>query len=331
MAPTRIVIAGASSLLGAELKSLLEESRFAASDFRLVDEDLSVGTLTEAAGEPAVIRPVEEDSFNRANLIFLSGSAQFTGTNLDLALRSGAIVIDLSGETILQSSAAIWFTNLELLQPASAPATQKMFAVPSAPAIAAATLSLALTKFAPEHLTLVALQSASESGRKGIEELELQTSQLLSFQPVGSPIFDTQVGFNLLDRFGPQSKESLTSARDRLRREIAAIVGPGATAKIPAVQLIQAPVFYGLAFTLAAKLTMPADAAQLSAAAKSAGLLLNADPAPSNLSVAGESFIQIAVPEPDASIPDLWWFFGAADNIRLPAFNAVKPAEKLLP
>ena len=329
MASTRIVIAGASSLLGAELKSLLEESRFAASDFRLVDEDLSVGTLTEAAGEAAVIQPVEEDSFNRANLIFFTGSAQFTRTNLDLARRSAAIVIDLSGEIISESSSAMWFTNLELLQPASVSLTQKMFAIPSAPAIAGATLSLAVTKWTPEHLALVALQSASESGRKGIEELEFQTSQLLSFQPVGSPVFDTQVGFNLLDRFGPQSKESLSSARDRIRREIAVIVG--SPAKVPAVQLIQAPVFYGLAFTFVAKLATPAEGAQLSTAAKSAGLLINADTGPSNLSVAGESFIELAAPEPDASSPNLWWFFGAADNIRLPAFNAVKLAEKLLP
>src|SRR5215469_588524 len=62
----RIVIAGASSLLGAELKSLLEESRFAASDFRLVDEEIVAGTLTEAGGQAAVIQPVEEDSFARA-------------------------------------------------------------------------------------------------------------------------------------------------------------------------------------------------------------------------------------------------------------------------
>jgi len=47
--PTELVIAGASSLLGAELKSLLEGSRFAASDFRLLDEELAAGTLTEAA------------------------------------------------------------------------------------------------------------------------------------------------------------------------------------------------------------------------------------------------------------------------------------------
>jgi len=47
----RIVIAGASSLLGAELKSLLEESRFAGWDLRLVDEELAAGTLTEAGGD----------------------------------------------------------------------------------------------------------------------------------------------------------------------------------------------------------------------------------------------------------------------------------------
>ena len=74
MASTRIVIAGASSLLGAELKSLLEESRFAASDFRLLDEEIAAGTLTEAGGEAAVIRPVEEDSFSRANFVGVCGT-----------------------------------------------------------------------------------------------------------------------------------------------------------------------------------------------------------------------------------------------------------------
>ncbi len=49
----RIVIAGASSLVGGELKTLLEESRFAGWDLRLVDEENVAGTLTEAGGEAA--------------------------------------------------------------------------------------------------------------------------------------------------------------------------------------------------------------------------------------------------------------------------------------
>jgi len=48
----RIVIAGASSLLGAELKSLLEENRFAGWEFRLVDEEIVAGTLRKRAGSP---------------------------------------------------------------------------------------------------------------------------------------------------------------------------------------------------------------------------------------------------------------------------------------
>src|SRR5882757_975328 len=78
----RIVIAGASSLLGAELKSLLEESRFAGWELRLVDEQVAVGTLTEAGGEPAVIQPVEEGSFEKARFVFFTGSPQFTRANL---------------------------------------------------------------------------------------------------------------------------------------------------------------------------------------------------------------------------------------------------------
>ncbi len=328
MASTRIVIAGASSLLGAELKSLLEESRFAAADFRLLDEEIAAGTLTEAGGEAAVIQPVEEDSFDRANFVFFTGSAGFTQANLALARHSGAIVVDLSGALTTESGAVYWFSNLELIQSGDSISSHKLFAVPSAAATTAASLSLALAKFNPEHLTLVAFRPVSESGQKGIEELEHQTSQLLSFQPVGSPVFDTQVGFNLLDRFGPACNEKLSAARDRLRRELALILG--ANGKIRAVQLVHAPVFYGIAFTLAAKLSGATDAARLSAALKSAGIFVSADSAPSNVSAAGESLIQLASPEPDSSGSNLWWFWGAADNIRLPAFNAVKLAEKLL-
>jgi len=42
----RIVIAGASSLLGAEVRALLEESRFAGANIRLLDEPFAAGLLT---------------------------------------------------------------------------------------------------------------------------------------------------------------------------------------------------------------------------------------------------------------------------------------------
>src|SRR5437868_15066573 len=93
----RIVIAGASSLLGAELKSLLEESQFAGWDFRLLDEEEAAGTLTEAGGEPAVIQPVEEGSFENARFVFFAGSPEGVEWYLLGALPAVAAVIHASG------------------------------------------------------------------------------------------------------------------------------------------------------------------------------------------------------------------------------------------
>src|SRR3989442_15495712 len=81
----RMVIAGASSLLGAELKSLLEESRFAGWEFRLVDEEILAGTLTEAGGETAVIKPGEGGRFEKARFVVFAGSPEFTRRNLKMS------------------------------------------------------------------------------------------------------------------------------------------------------------------------------------------------------------------------------------------------------
>ena len=78
-ASQKIVIAGASSLLGGELKTLLEESRFAGWDLQLVDEEDAAGTLTEAGGEAAIIQRLEEGTFRNARYAFLAGSTAFGG------------------------------------------------------------------------------------------------------------------------------------------------------------------------------------------------------------------------------------------------------------
>jgi len=325
----RIVIAGASSLLGTELKSLLEESRFAASEFRLVDEESVAGLLTEAGGEPAVIQPVEADSFNKAWIIFFAGSPAFTRRNLELAKKSGARIVDLSGELAGDREAKLWFANLAEPPGATVIADDKVFAVPSAPAEIIARLAAALRSLGATALTAVAFQPISAIGKAGIEELETQTGQLLSFQPAGKAVFDAQVAFTMLDRFGPASPHKLQAAQELLRKEVRACVPPQQTA--PFVQLLHAPVFYGTTVSAFANLDSSADAAKISKACMDAGFSITSDDsAPSNISSAGETVLQLAPPQTDSAAPGAWWFWAAADNIRVPAANAIKLAEKLL-
>jgi aspartate-semialdehyde dehydrogenase len=326
----RIVIAGASSLLGAELKALLEESRLAASDFRLVDEEAVAAILTEAAGEPAIIQPVEEDSFNKAWIVFFAGSPAFSKRNLSLAKESGARIVDLSGEFAGHAEAHSWLPKFDDLTGTPFNKDASIFVIPSAAAEIIARLAIALRAFALSELTAVTFQSASSSaGKSGVQELESQTGQLLSFQPLGKEVFDAQVAFAMLDRFGAASRHNLQTSLDILRREVHSCLPDDI--QTPALQLLHAPVYYGTTVTACAQIKASADAAALAKSCASAGFSITAeDAAADNISSAGETSLQLAPPRPDPSSPGKWWFWAAADNLRLPAANALKLAERLL-
>jgi aspartate-semialdehyde dehydrogenase len=326
----RIVIAGASSLLGAELKALLEESRFAASDFRLVDEESVAGLLTEAGGEPAVIQPVEEDSFKKAWIIFFTGSAAFTKRNLELAKGSGARIVDLSGELAGLADVQSWLPKLQLSPGSTSAPHAGPYSIPSAPAEIIIRIASALASLKSTALTAVAFHPVSSSGGKaGIEELESQTGQLLSFQSLGKQVFDTQVAFTMLDRFGGASHHKLRPSLEMLRKEVRGFMPNGATT--PAVQLLHAPVYYGTTVSACAFLVTTITAGEIMKACVEAGFSIAGEElSPSNVSSAGETSLQLSAPQPDAGSPGAWWFWAAADNLRLPASNAVKLAEKLL-
>jgi aspartate-semialdehyde dehydrogenase len=324
----RIVIAGASSLLGAELKSLLEESRFAASDFRLLDEELAAGTLTEAGGEPAVIRPVEEDSFDRARFVFFAGSPEFTHANLALAQRSEAVIVDLSGYAASLPDASPWFRGLEELRKDSRAENPRLVAIPSAASETLARLALALRTVGLRSIDATVLQPISAVGKAGIEELETQTSQLLSMQTPGKHLFDAQIAFNTLVRFGAESRFDPLATLATIRAEVNSCLRGSNV--VPAIQLVQVPVFYGTTFSICAETDPSADAASIQNTCKAGGFSIMQPPdSPSNLGVAEESAVALAQAVRDAARPGTWWFWAAADNIRLPAWNAVKFAEKL--
>src|ERR1700679_963950 len=114
---TRVAIVGASSLRGKEVKLVLEDRNFPASEIILLDEPVLAGTLTEAGGEPTFIRALDEDSFEKAQFAFFAGSAKDAGRNWQAAQRSGARVIDMTGGIAATSHATTWIPSLEPVLP----------------------------------------------------------------------------------------------------------------------------------------------------------------------------------------------------------------------
>jgi aspartate-semialdehyde dehydrogenase len=331
----RVAIAGAASLRGQDLKQYLDESGFPAGEVRLFDEEVAVGTLTEVGGEAAVVQPIDELSFQGLRFVFFAGSRAFSAKHGPAAAQAGATVIDLTGELSALPGARPWIQGLDaVLAPPEAAGTTgrpcNIYAAPSTPAIVACSLSSALREFGLTRLVMIFFQPVSERGRLGVEELENQTVKLLSFQPVPQQVFDAQVAFNLLDRWGPASQERLADMRAALALEVRRyLVG---RAPVPVITLIQAPVFYGHAFAAYAEFAGQQDAGAFPARLETAGFLTarGDDAAPSNVSVAGEQRPVITSGEQDPGADSGYWFWGAADSLRLATANATRIAERLL-
>ncbi len=332
----RVAIVGASTFRGKELAQVLEDRNFPVSDLVLLDTSLQPGTLTEAAGEPTFIRSLDKDSFDGVRFAFFAGSALDASQNRTVASGAGATIIDLTGALAASGDATAWIPSLDAvlsLKPTSGSngsAIANGFVAPSAPVIIACTLAAALGKFAPQRVSILLFPPVSERDQVGIEDLENQTRNLLAFRDVGSSGFDAQVAFNLLPGYGEEGKPRLQDIRSDVSRDVALYLS--GRAPMPAIQLLQAPVFYGYAFAAFAEFESPEPPERLEAALASIGVKIGdaGDPAPSNVSVAGESEIQLSHIEADPGVANGVWLWGVADSLRLATTNAVRIAEELV-
>ncbi len=222
----RVAIVGASSLRGKELKQVLEDRNFPAGEIILLDESVMAGTLTEAAGEPTFIRELDEDSFEGARFAFFAGTAFDTERNWPAAQRAGATVIDLTGGVVASGRSTMSIPSLGGALPpkpgsgANGSALPTPYYSPPTPVIVACTLAAAFAKFQPERIATVLFPPVSERDQPGIEELESQTTNLLSFRPIEKAIFDAQVAFNLLSGYGGDSKPSMAGVRKGIVRDV---------------------------------------------------------------------------------------------------------------
>jgi aspartate-semialdehyde dehydrogenase len=198
------------------------------------------------------------------------------------------------------------------------------------PAATALALLLArLQKATPLRLVSTVIgQPASEYGRAGMDELHEQTVNLLSFQTLPSAVFGTQVAFNVFTQPLKEAQASLAGVEERIQRHFATITA--GQLEMPAILLVQVPVFHGYTFSIflqTAEETTP-EALSAALAGPHIKLLAEGDEFPSNVSVAGSQEI-LANVRADGAAPGGYWITAACDNLRLSAMQAVECAEEM--
>ncbi len=159
-----------------------------------------------------------------------------------------------------------------------------------------------------------------------MDELHEQTVNLLSFQQMPKNVYDTQVAFNMVARYGEQAVPALATIEQRILRHYQKIAGN--MAPLPSVMLVQAPIFHGHAFAVYLEMGGAADIETVSKALSGdhVSITLRAEDAPSNVNAAGQNEILVSI-VPDANHENGLWLWVASDNLRITATTAVECAK----
>ena len=328
--PRTVALVGSESLIGREIRDVFETGKVPAQLRLIASAADEAGLLTEYKGEPALVGRLDSEALGDAKAVFLAGSPEATGT---------ALALDIQTPLIDLTYAAEENTRARLRAPMVEPPeyTIPAGAVHVIASPAAIALALILNRLHTVHPIARAVahvfEPASERGKPGLDELQQQTVNLLSFKGQPRDVYDAQLAFNMLAQYGESAPEPLEDFELRIERHLATLLSAGSLAPIPSIRLIQAPVFHGHTISLWVEFEednpgVPA----IEYALKAKHLdVRGADEEPPNIvGVTGQDDVAVGAVTLDRNYPQACWIWAASDNLRLMASNAVAVARQLL-
>lgn len=344
----RVALVGASTLLGKELLAVLGERQFPFLQLLKIEieqaEDAEPETpIIDLSDSLYDVGGAEGVADGDLDFVFLATRPRPWPSSLESITREGetrTAVIDLTG-TGREELPRDWLLSVPSLQGDRladwTPGEPPFFTSAHPAVIVIGSLLLRLAAHFPIRTAVVqVLSPASEIGPRGIEELQKQTVSLLSFHKVPTAVFGAQLAFNLLPRISRARRgaaapfhDTLTDIEARIRAELNQYLGD--RVPLPAVRVIQAPVFYSLGFSLYVETVEPArpEAVGHALAGDRIQVRRFTEAAPSPVEATQTSDILVDAMVTESAHSSGLWIWAAADNMRLAAVNAVEIAESL--
>jgi aspartate-semialdehyde dehydrogenase len=309
-----IAIVGSTSLLGKELREMLESRALPIGRLALLETEEYAGLLQEFAGEIQITQVISPTAFDDIDIAFftcgpeimeayMASKPVFPQLAIDLTQSGPAGAVYLHGISepgVLRSSG--YFVNPH-------PAT----------IVIGKILAHLHSRFVVEGSSVTVLEPASERGNNGVDELQEQTVSLLNFQQIERRVFGGQLAFNIL----PEPEASAKTER-RILEQLEAILGK--TFPKPSVQAIQAPVFHSHMFSIF--LSVTARTEELAARfAEDASFVVDDRGDASPVSVVGTEKIHIERLRGNGADHTL---LAVSDNLRIAALNAIQTAAHIM-
>jgi aspartate-semialdehyde dehydrogenase len=328
-----VAVVGATGAVGSEMLRVLEERDFPVGSLRLLASERSEGNFLEFRGEQVIVEKLTGDSFAGIDIALFSAGAERSREFCPIAVQAGAVCIDNSSAWRMDAEVPLVVPEVNPEEIASYP-RKGVIANPNCSTIQMVVALNPLHDFGRiRRIVVSTYQSVSGTGQKALDELRIQTGELLNGRPSSPKVYPHQIAFNCLPQIDSFLENGYTKEEMKMVDETRKILGSesiGITATT-----VRVPVFYShcesVNIETEKKITVQRARELLSGAP---GIELLDDPQsglyPMPVEASGQDSVMVGRIREDDSVANGLNLWICADNLRKgAAVNAVQIAEIL--
>jgi len=329
-----VAIVGATGAVGSEMLRVLEDRDFPVRELLPLATGESDGDFVDFHDDQVMVQTLSSDSFEGIDIAFFCAGDDVSREFCPVASSAGAICIDLS---------KAWRTNpdVPLVVPEINSADIALYSrkrIVANPGAATIMMAFPLNVLRAEtrirRIVVTTFQAVSGNGEKGIDELRIQTGELLNGRPAESKLFPHQIAFNCFPQIGSFLSNGYSDEEAGVLNETRKIFGDDTVGMT--VTAVRAPLFYAHSASVNVEFENPLSVERARGLLEEASGVtvvddLSEETYPMPVDAAGQDDVLVGRIRQDESCPNALNMWIVADNLRKGgAVNAVQIAEFLV-
>jgi aspartate-semialdehyde dehydrogenase len=237
-----VAVVGATGAVGEAMLSILEERNYPVGEVYALASSNSVGKRIPFKGRSLIVEDLATFDFSKAQIGLFSPGASVSEIYAPKAAAAGCIVID-------NTSQFRYDDDIPLVVPEVNPekiAEYKNRGIIANPNCSTIQMLVALKPIYDAvgiaRINMCTYQAVSGTGKEAIEELGLQTANLLNFRPIIPSVYPKQIAFNVLPQIDVFMDNGYTREEMKMVWETQKILGDDSI-RVNATA-VRVPVFY---------------------------------------------------------------------------------------
>lgn len=327
-----IAVVGATGAVGTEMIATLEQRDFPVERLRLFASERSVGKELPYKGKSVAVEELSETCFRGIDIALFSAGAERSKIWAPIAAKSGCIVVDNSSQWRMDPEVPLVVPEVN---PHDLSWQKGIIANPNCSTIQMVVALKPIHDAAKiKRVVVTTFQAVSGTGKKAMDELMQQVTDLLNFRPAARSVYPHQIAFNVLPHIDKFLENGYTKEEMKMVNETRKIMGDDSI-RITATT-VRVPVFRGHSESVNIETEKKLTANQVrELLAQASGITVfdapdkNVYPMP--LDCDGKDDVYVGRIREDESIANGINMWVVSDNLRKgAALNAVQIAEVLI-